>query len=150
MSQKGIKSDLAEASFFNAGKINDASHLVVFSVIDNLDAFESQIEENLPEGAVGYYKQVVKPLPDAQIKSWLTHQVYLSLGMFLSAAATMGIDSKPMEGIEPDKYKTILGLENYKPIFAVALGYRDEADGNQPSKTPKSRLDQKMIFQTIK
>ena len=40
VSHKETKDALAEASFFNAPKINNASHLVVFSVQDNLEQFD--------------------------------------------------------------------------------------------------------------
>lgn len=135
-----IKEQLAEASHFNAPKVTESSYTVVFSAIDNLEKFEKQIEANLPEGAVGYYKQFIKPLPEHEIKAWLQNQVYLSLGYFLSACASLGIDSTPMEGIEKDKYKQILKLEDYQPLFAVAIGKRDENDANQPELKPKSRL----------
>ena len=36
VSDEKTKQDLASASFFNKQKINEASHLVVFSVIDNI------------------------------------------------------------------------------------------------------------------
>lgn len=135
-----IKKELAEASYFNAPKVLESSYTVVFSAIDNLDKFEKQIEANLPEGSVGYYKQFIKPLPEHEIKAWLQHQVYLSLGYFLSACASLGIDSTPMEGIEKDKYRQILKLEDYQPLFAVAIGKRDANDANQPELKPKSRL----------
>ncbi len=144
-----IKDALAEQSYFNEGRIKDASHLVVFSAVNDVDFFENQINSNLPEGAVGYYNQFVKPLGDVQIKSWMAHQVYLSLGFFLSACATMEIDSTPMEGIKPNAYANILELKNHMPLFAVAIGYRDENDSNQPKLKPKSRLQLNEIIQTI-
>ena len=51
--------------------------------------FEEQIEKHLQPGSVGYFKQFLKPLPEDQIKSWLSHQVYLSLGFFLGACASV-------------------------------------------------------------
>ncbi len=131
---------MAEASYFNAPKILAASNVVVFSAIDNVSFFEEKIQKNLPEGAIGYYNNFVKPKEIQEIKAWFKHQTYLSLGVFLSACASMQIDSTPMEGIEIDKYANILTLKNYKPVFAVAIGYRDIADKNQPKFKPKSRL----------
>ena len=116
-----IKTELAEASYFNKEKIVDSSQLVVFQVIKNVKDFEEQIEENLPEGSINYYKNFVKPKGEEAIKSWLGHQVYLSLGVFLSACADMGIDSTPMEGIEPEKYDDILKNDMYETLFAVAI-----------------------------
>ncbi len=144
-----VKSKLAGESYFNEQKINDASHLIVFSVIDDIEKFEEQIQQNLPEGAVGYYNDFIKILGEKGTKSWLKHQVYLSLGFFLSACASMGIDSSPMEGIKNDNYDKILKLNGYKALFAVAIGYRSLEDSNQPTVKPKSRLSLEKVIKTI-
>lgn len=141
-----IKTELAEASYFNKEKIVDSSQLVVFQVIKNVKAFEEQIEENLSEGSINYYKNFVKPKGEEAIKSWLGHQVYLSLGVFLSACADMGIDSTPMEGIETDKYNEILKNEAYETLFAVAIGEKSEEDSNQPKLNPKKRLKAEKVI----
>ncbi|MEZ4799350.1 MAG: nitroreductase family protein [Flavobacteriales bacterium] len=140
VSNSEIKSQLAKVSFFNEQKINEASHLVVFSVVDDLDVFEAQIQKHLPAGAVGYYQQFLKPKDQKEIKSWLEHQLYISLGFFLSACATMGIDSTPMEGIQSEAYASILKQDGYKPLFAVSIGYGHPEDPNHPTKRPKSRI----------
>jgi nitroreductase/dihydropteridine reductase len=141
-----IKEQLAEASYFNKEKVLDSSYLIVFQVIKNPEDFEKQIEENLPEGSVNYYKTFVKRKGETEIKSWLKHQVYLSLGILLSACATMEIDSTPMEGIENDKYNAILNNEKYETLFAVAIGEKSENDSNQPIHTPKKRLESKNVI----
>ncbi|AZA79267.1 NAD(P)H-dependent oxidoreductase [Chryseobacterium sp. G0186] len=135
-----LKNQLAEVSFINKEKVLDCSHLIIFQVIKSPEDFEKQIEENLSEGNVNYYKNRVKPKGEAAVKSWMAHQVYLSLGILLSACADMGIDSTPMEGIEPDQYDDILKNENYETLFAVAIGEKTETDANQPQFTPKARL----------
>lgn len=149
VSDEKIKEELAEASYFNAQRIKEASHLVVFSAIDDLEILENQFTANLPEGALEYYNQLLKPKGEEEIMSWVKHQVYISLGFFLSACATLDIDSTPMEGIEADKYKKILELDGYKALFAVAIGYRNEEDENQPSKNPKTRLALDQIIQSV-
>ena len=123
--------------------------MVVFSVIDDIQQFENQIKQNLPEGSVNYYNQFLKPKPEAEIKSWLEHQVYLSLGFFLSACVSMNIDSSPMEGIKNEEYDKILQLEGYKSLFAVAIGYRNPEDTNQPSIKAKSRLPLDQTIQSF-
>ena len=149
VSDTTTKNELAQASFFNDKKVEKCDTLIVFSRIDSLELFEKQIEETLPEGAVGYYKQFIKPLPEAEIKAWFDKQVYLALGVLLSACATMQIDATPMEGIEGDKYDTILEATNYKSLVAVAIGYRDEADANQLSKKPKVRRPLSAVIESI-
>ncbi|PWN65099.1 NAD(P)H-dependent oxidoreductase [Chryseobacterium phosphatilyticum] len=141
-----LKKQLAEKSYFNKGKVLDSSHLIVFQVLRDTESFEKQIEENLPEGSINYYNTMVKPQGETAIQSWLAHQVYLSLGVLLSACAAMGIDSTPMEGIEPDGYDVILNSDKYKTLFAVAIGERDETDANQPELNPKSRLKAEKVI----
>ncbi len=149
VSDHNVKKQLADASFFNEHKVNDASHLVIFYALDDIQVFEDRIVQNYPEGAVAYYKNNIKPRSEADIKNWMAHQVYLSLGFFLSACASIGIDSTPMEGINLQEYARILPLNAYRPLFAVALGYRSDEDSNQPSITPKSRLRLEDVIQSV-
>ncbi|WPO90394.1 nitroreductase family protein [Chryseobacterium sp. HR92] len=141
-----LKKQLGDKSYFNKGKVLDSNHVIVFQVIKNIENFEKQIEENLPEGSVNYYRTMVKPKGEDAIKSWLGHQVYLSLGVLLSACAAMGIDSTPMEGIEPEGYDAILNNEKYETLFAVAIGQKDETDTNQPKFNPKTRLKAEKVI----
>ncbi|MDN5396249.1 MAG: nitroreductase family protein, partial [Chryseobacterium sp.] len=141
-----IREQLAEASYFNKDKVLESSHVIVFQVMKNPEEFEKQIEENLPEGSVNYYRTMVKPNGDAAIRSWMGNQVYLSLGVLLSACAAMGIDSTPMEGIETDKYDAILKNDSYETLFAVAIGKRADNDSNHPEVTPKRRLKSEMVI----
>ncbi len=149
VSNQEVRNKLAEVSWLNKSKVQDCDTVVVFNRINDLDLFEAQIERELPKGAVDYYKEFIKPLPEAKIKAWFDKQVYLALGILLSACAEMGIDSTPMEGIEPENYDIILNNKTYASIVAVAIGYRDEADTNQPSKNPKSRIAINTIIETI-
>ncbi len=135
------KKKLAEASYFNAEKVINCDTLVVFRRMNNLELFEKQIEENLPEGAITYYKKMIKPMGETVIKAWFDKQVYLALGVFLAACAEMGIDSTPMEGIEADKYNQILNDSDHHSLMAVAIGYRDANDANQVTKKPKKRRE---------
>ncbi len=141
-----LKKQLAEKSYFNKGKVLDSSHLIVFQALKTPEDFEKQIEGVLPEGSVAYYNNFVKPKGEAGIKSWLKHQVYLSLGVLLSACADMEIDSTPMEGIEPEGYDAILNNEKYETLFAVAIGEKDETDANQPKFNPKARLNAEKVI----
>ncbi len=140
------KKRLGEKSYFNKEKVLQSSHIIVFQVIKDVENFEKQIEENLPEGAVNYYHTMVKPKGEEAVKSWLRHQVYLSLGVLLSACAAMGIDSTPMEGIEPEGYDAVLNNGKYETLFAVVIGERDETDANQPKFNPKKRLNAEKVI----
>ncbi len=149
VSDKDTKQRLSEVSWLNTSKVLDCDTVLVFSRIDNIALFEEQIERELPKGAVDYYKEFIKPWSDEQIKAWFDRQVYLALGVLLSACANMGIDATPMEGIEPANYDKILGQSEYASIVAAAIGYRDEDDFNQPNKKPKSRMSIEKVIETI-
>ncbi|AXT49436.1 NAD(P)H-dependent oxidoreductase [Aquimarina sp. BL5] len=149
VSDNDTKQKLAKVSWLNTNKVLESDTVVVFSRINNIDLFEKQIENELPEGAVNYYKEFIKPQTKEQIKAWFDKQVYLALGVFLSACPEMGIDATPMEGVEPENYDVILNQTNYSTLMAVAIGYRDDEDFNQPSKKPKSRRDINKVIETI-
>ncbi len=113
------------------------------------EAFENMRLTQLPEGTSAYYNRVLKPKGDEQIMNWMSSQVYISLGFFLSAAASLGIDSTPMEGIEKLGYDSVLQDDGYKTLFAVAIGYRHKEDINQILNTPKFRLEQDQVIRSI-
>ena len=133
------RNELAKVSMHNAAKVENCDTVIVFSRIDNLELFENQLKASPHPIAFEYYKNLASTQPAEQIKTWLDRQVYLALGVLLSACAEMKIDSTPMEGIEPEKYDKILGLKDYHAIVAVAIGYRDVEDKNQLSVKAKSR-----------
>src|SRR5690625_246823 len=56
-----MKKKLADLAFWNKDKINAASHLVVFSVIDDIALFKAQISEHLGEGAIKYFEEFLEP-----------------------------------------------------------------------------------------
>lgn len=134
-----LKNKLAEHSQHNAEKVRDASHVVVFCKQTDVQAFADSLPSYLPQPAVDYFNNHVRPLPDAHIQTWMTHQTYLALGIFLTACASMDIDSTPMEGIDRTAYTQLLAEDGYDVVLAVAIGHRDEKDYNQPSLNPKRR-----------
>ncbi len=142
----GSKQKLADASYWNREKVDNSQLLIVFQVLKDPEDFEKQIEGHLPEGSVNYYKTFVKSKGEPAVRSWMAHQVYLSLGVLLSACAEMGLDSTPMEGIEPEKYDAVIGNAKYTTLFAVTIGQKSEDDTNQPKHTPKNRLESSKVI----
>jgi nitroreductase/dihydropteridine reductase len=149
VSDKETRLKLSAVSWLNTNKVIDCDTVVVFSRENSIALFEKRIEKELPEGAVKYYKEFIKPQSEGFIKFWFEKQVYLALGVFLSACAEIGIDATPMEGIEPEQYDAILKQTDYTTIVAVAIGYRDSLDANQPSFKPKSRRDLNSVIVAI-
>lgn len=144
-----MKAQLAKVSQHNEQKINDANLLIVFTVIDDLSAYQHYVDNEMETRLADWYNDLRKVMTDEQIKTWLTHQVYISLGFCLSACISMGLDSTPMEGIEHEHYHEILRLGDYRPTFAVAVGYRADDDANDPKRTPKSRRALMDVVTTI-
>lgn len=143
-----------EAFAYNASKIKNASHVIVFCVRTDLSAayLESVLQQEdqdgrfaTPEAREGqnksrnFYVNLHKEqLKDALI--WSEKQVYLALGTALLAAPTLGLDACPMEGFDAAALDAELGLaeQGLKSSVLLALGYSGEDDFN--AKLPKSRL----------
>lgn len=144
-----IKSQLASVSMHNKEKINQAQLLVVFSVADDLNAFQQVVENELGDARMNWYNQIKANTPEADLKIWLSKQLYIALGVGLTASIALGLDSTAMEGIESDKYMEILDMTTYKPLFAMAVGYGAEDDFNRIEVTPKSRRLLENVIETI-
>ena len=145
------KEAFAKVSLNNADRVRNASHLVVFMANRSLPSFEKRLEKSATEMArVGFYQKVQKPKGDVALYTWINNQVYISLGFFLSACASMGIDSTPMEGVLGAEYDNLLGDADYTALFAVAIGYRDPEDSNQLHLRPKSRLPLEDVVKEFK
>ena len=81
-----------------------------------------------------------------QTLNWETKQAYIAMTALLYGAASLGIDSTPIEGFDEDKMDKLLNLDNYgmHSVLVVTLGYDAEDDHNRTR--PKSRLEQSKIF----
>lgn len=53
----------------------------------------------------------------------------------------LGIDTCPLEGIDPAKYTSILGLQGYSVVCACAAGYRSQEDKYAQAKKVRYSLD---------
>ena len=145
-----VKKELAAQSYMNEQSINDVNLLVVFSVMEDIEYFEKRNISILPEAwRKLFYEPMIKSNGDVATKSWMEHQVYLSLGYFLSACISMGLDATPMEGINIEAYKQILSQDGYTPLFSVSVGYADLSDWAHPSVLPKSRFELEEVVQSI-
>lgn len=126
----------------------ECSHYLVMAArqnlsIEDIDRYLQRISEvrNVPVEALGgFRKMLISSLQMASeggfLNEWSARQVYLALGSVLSAAAVLGIDACPMEGIEAEKYDELLGIkaQGFKTLCAVAFGYRagDDSSAAQP------------------
>ena len=139
----------------------DASHLVVFASKKNLDTqyvdrYVKRMSEvqQVPVEKLDGFSNMVKgylkepPFP-LDVDKWAAKQTYLALGVFLSCAAMLKIDTLPMEGFIPPKYDEILGLneKGYSAVVLCAAGYR--ADDEQHQHDPKVRFPKEQVIQYI-
>ncbi len=154
----------AEGFFsFNAPKILDASHVVLFCAKTEIDDVYLQHVTNKEDDDGRFAKEEFKiqnfgakqlftnihkyDLKDAQ--HWLEKQVYLNIGNFLLGVAALGIDAVPMEGIDVKALDEEFGLreKGFTALVMVGLGYRSADDFN--AKLPKSRLSKAETITSI-
>ncbi len=127
---------------WNQRQVADASHLVVFALKKNFSeadvaAYINRIVEvrGVPAAALAQYNDMMigslfKGRDAAARKVWAINQIYIALGNFLTSAALLGIDTCPMEGIDPAKYDEILGLDalGLATVVVGVAGYRAATD----------------------
>jgi nitroreductase len=83
------------------------------------------------------------------IQEWMARQAYIALGNFMTSAALLGIDTCPMEGLDPAKYDEILGLpeRGLATVVACPAGYR--AAGDKYALLPKVRFSPENLITRI-
>ncbi len=146
---------------WNQTQVEDCSHFLVFAGLMSVDEayiqkfidYAGKITGAPKEALAGYQKMMVGDLvkgPRSQvIENWATNQAYIALGNSMTAAAVLGIDACPMEGINPPEYDKVLGLEGsrYRTRVACAFGYRHSEDSY--AKRPKIRFEENELIQVI-
>ncbi|HSI83378.1 MAG TPA: NAD(P)H-dependent oxidoreductase [Candidatus Methylacidiphilales bacterium] len=147
-----IRATLRAASW-KQSQTTDASHFVVLAVKTSID--EAYVEdfikslaasrgESVDSPSIAGYAKVISAFvsaPGFPVKDWATRQVYIALGNLMTSAALIGVDTCPMEGLDPAKYDEILGLadQGFATVVACAVGYRSESD--KYASFPKTRWE---------
>jgi nitroreductase len=138
---------------------HDCSHMVVFAI--KADVGEAHIDQHLQRinevrgqsiESLGRFKQMVIGDLTKQtfdVNEWAAKQVYIALGQFMASAAVMGVDTCPMEGIDPVKYDEVLGIgaQGYRTVVGCAAGYR--AIDDKAAQMPKVRFRTEDVVQLI-
>lgn len=136
-----LKAKLRPVSWGQA-QVEDCSHLVVFLVketiaeadIDQYMGRMAEVRQQTVESLAGFKQMLMSDLVNGErakiIGEWAARQVYIALGNFMTCAALLGVDTCPMEGLEPAKYDQILELagSGYRTLCACPAGYRAEDD----------------------
>lgn len=146
-----LRAKLVAASWGQTQPV-DAARFVVFAVrkdlgeahVDRYVARTAEVRGVAPETLVKFKDVMMRSLDAARregrLDAWQTQQIYIALGQFMAAAAVLGVDTCPMEGLVPAKYDEILGLSGtgYMTVVACAAGYRAAED--KYAATPKVRF----------
>jgi nitroreductase len=133
---------------WNQTQVADCSHYVVFAIRRDLgpadvERYVDRIAEvrGVARDSLGAYRQMMlgsleQAAERGFVNEWSARQAYIALGNFMTSAAMLGIDTCPMEGIEPERYDAILGLSQLglQTVVACAAGYRaaDDKYGAMP------------------
>jgi nitroreductase len=147
-----LKSQLTAISW-NQPQPADCSHMVVLAAKEKLDMDYvdqhiqrmAKVKSVAPESLAGYRKMLASTVQGSDSHlDWNSRQVYLALGQLMTAAALMGVDACPMEGIQTDAYDQLLGLAGtgYRSVVGCALGYRDASDKAASAKKLRFSVDE--------
>ena len=152
-----LKEELQGAAY-GQSQLTDSSAVLVFATWD--DVRESSVDtyidyvakqREIPvEGLKGMsdmMKGSLSNMTQEQKVSWAQRQAYIGLGFALTAAATEGVDSTPMEGFNPSAVDRILGLQDYglMSVVILPLGYRD-IENDYLSNAKKVRREDDAFF----
>ena len=147
---KNLRVQLRDASWKQA-QVTESDRYVVFAAlrtttdedVDRFMARTSEVRGTPIENLAGYRNVIaeflLKGWAAKDLFGWNARQTYIALGQFMTAAAAMGIDTCPMEGIDMNGYDELLGLKEtrYATLCACAVGYR--AADDKYAAAPKVR-----------
>ena len=153
-----VKSQLPAISWGQT-QVRDASHVVVLAAKSDLTTEDvdryihsiSKVRSVPPESLAGLQNVIINSLQNPpeglSVREWNIRQVYIALGNLMTAAALLGIDTCPMEGIIPSKYDEILDCrkDGYETVVVCPLGFRAEDDKYAAATKVRYPADQ-MIF----
>ena len=160
VTDSATKAALREHSW-NQPQVTDCSHHVVFAIRSVIDA--AYVEKFIahtakvrkaPVESLDFYKgmissDIVEGPRSKWVQEWAARQAYIALGNFMTSAALLGVDTCPMEGLDPAKYDEILGLavQGFQTVVACPAGYRAETD--KYATAPKVRFDKAEMIQHL-
>lgn len=156
ISDPELRQRLRENSW-GQSQVTDADKLVVFTSrtdmtpediqrwVDRLAEVQKQSPEEL-KGYAGIVEGFCQRMSPEARHNWNVRQTYIALGQFMASAAAIGVDTCPLEGIDPSGYDHELGLagSGYATCVACAVGYRSEDD--KSATRPKARFIQSEVI----
>jgi len=154
----GLRGQVAGTAM-NPGQINSASHLLVFAAstrvgpgmvaefLDHAAAVRQVPRDSLAAREALVNGQLGKLDGATGRLAWAQHQLYLALGVLVTAAAEAGIDACPMEGFDADAVDRTLGLEaqGLRATAFMLLGHRAEDDPFAAPAKLRKPLDELVV-----
>lgn len=123
---------------WNQPQVTDSSHVVVIlartAAVEPGSAYVRQLfrrrglpaeaEQAYLERYAAYHAHEVAPYMSTF--AWSARQCYLALANMMTGAASLGIDSCPMEGFSREQVEAVLEVDRqqYRVAVVVAFGYR--------------------------
>lgn len=129
-------------------QITTCSHLLVFCANTELEPLIDKVldgmeQSGMPKEMVRQYSGMIKGYigsmtPDQRM-AFAREQIYIALGNAVNGAKSLGFDSCPMGGFDPEAFAEVLFLpEEYVPVVLCAIGF---AADQPPSKWRLPRED---------
>jgi nitroreductase len=132
VTDQNVKEQLLPASF-NQEQVTSCSHLLVFCADTDYDGLIRRLDTLMQKEGVpdDMKKRVIDMARDFTVKmtkdqkrAWSQAQTYLALGNALNGAKSLGFDSCPMGGFDPNEYTRILKIPDYlEPVMLCPVGY---------------------------
>lgn len=130
---------------WNQPQITTCSHLVVIlAAIESVKPESGVVKKRftrreMPSEMLDFYMDkyathLSKTLSsDENILCWSARQTYIAAANMMTCAATLGIDSCPIEGFDKDDVEAVLGLDTKKYQLSLILpfGYRAKEQSSQ-------------------
>ncbi|MDP2850057.1 MAG: NAD(P)H-dependent oxidoreductase [Sulfuricurvum sp.] len=143
-----------KSACWNQNQITECSELVIFTTDNDTvrsgtpyvrKMFERRgLSAESVDTYMGVYKNYLEPIEcdEVLLENWTAKQCYIALANMMTYAATLEIDSCPIEGFDKEQVEAILDIEYGHSVAVIcAFGYRVNP------QSPQVRLDLKQIVE---
>jgi len=133
-----------KSSCWNQGQITECSELVIFTTDNDIVRSDSPyvrkmferrgMSSEMVDTYLGVYKNYLSPIEadEELLENWTAKQCYIALANMMTYAATLEIDSCPIEGFDKEGVEAILDLDYGRSVAVIcAFGYRVNPQSEQ-------------------
>lgn len=157
ITDKELKKQIQEEAAPRQMMIKGCSHLLVFSAYTKLtqqdiDGYINHMGKvrNITGETLEEYRSMwsfLLNMSDQEVFEWAARQTYIVMAYASIAAASLRVDSTPVEGFNNSKVDEILGLseQNLKSTLLFPIGVRDSKEDSL-GDMPKVRKEAKELF----